>query len=137
MTKSEIQALISDKEAEKVKYENVKTSLEDQMSLLDTQKDSLDSGVVEPITAPYMLAGESGEDWVGKNSNDAEDKRAAIGTALTSYEGEIDTLRSEIVEAIKEVETKVSELQSEINDLWVQYAKAPDDEPEPADETAY
>lgn len=130
MTKSQIRDEISAKEGEKAKYENVKVALVEQRDKLDTQNDSLVSSVVEPITAPYMLSGDSGEDWIGKNCNDAEEKRSAIDSAVTSYESEVTTLRSEIVEAITQVETKISELQSIIDGLIRDYANAPDDEPE-------
>ena len=136
MTKSEIKAIIDDREAEKAEYEGIKAKLEDLLEGLQEQKVSLDEGIMEPIAEPYPLAGESGEDWAGKNYEDAEGKRGDSATALGSYDGEIGTLMSEISEAIGELEERISELATEIAKLWEDYANAPEVEPED-DDTNY
>ncbi|MBP3239872.1 MAG: DUF5082 family protein [Oribacterium sp.] len=133
MTKKDIEGKIADLEAEKGEYEGVKSTLEGLLDELGKQKTSLEEGVLNPIAEPYPLAGESGEDWAGANYETAEESRAAIATALDSYDGEIGTLEGEISEAITELEKKIEELQKQIDQLWEEWKTAPDEEPEEVD----
>ena len=110
MTKKQIQAKIAAVKAEIEKYEGIKEQLETQKTNLSTQKTSLHDNVYDPISEPYPLSGESGEDWAGLNYNTAEDKRGVLSTGLGTYDGEIDTLSSEIDQAIQDVQDKIDEL---------------------------
>lgn len=130
MTKSQIAAIIADREAEKSEYQGVKDKLEELLENLETQKTSLDEGVLEPIAEPYPLAGESGEDWAGANYDTAEKDRSAIASALGTYDEEVGTLMGEISEAIGQLDEKIAQLQKEIDQLWKDWESAPEEEPE-------
>lgn len=128
MTKSQILDKISNLEAQKKGYEDVKTKLEDELEELGTQAENLSDGVLDPISEPYMLAGEDSVDWIGLNYNTAEEMRGTIATDISTYDGEIGTLSSEISEAINEVQAKIDELAKEISELYEMLPYAPDEE---------
>ncbi|WP_026652921.1 hypothetical protein [Butyrivibrio proteoclasticus] len=130
MTKKEVQAKIDAVLADIEKYEGIKEQLETLQSNLSDNKNTLHESVYDPISEPYPLGGEAGDDWAGLNYNEAEDKRSTISSNLGTYDGEIDTLSSEISEAIKDVEEKISKLNEELEQLYIDLENAPEEEPE-------
>ena len=130
MTKREIESRINDLEAEKQTYIDFRDAFQGCSDNLTAQEDKMKEGALDLIAAPYKICGENFEDWVGKNASAAMRKRVTIENNMNQYDVEIKALLNEISEAITEIEKKIQELQEEIDRLWVEWASAPDDEPE-------
>ena len=130
MTKKQILAKIAAITEEMNEYIAIKETLETNLETITNTKASLDEGIYSPISAPYPLDGEGGEDWAGENETTADTLNSDISSAMGSYDGDVDTLMGEISQDISDLGDKIAELQDEISALQEALATAPDEEPE-------